>query len=70
MIPIKSPNFILALVFVLCTLALFGIIIWRQLGGSEALFLIIGHTAAWVEFVGIFYFRKAPQPPISPPEPK
>ena len=55
-----KPNFILALIFVLSVMALLFIIIWRQLGGDEALFLIIGHTAAWVEMIVIFYFRKKP----------
>ncbi len=55
-----KPNFILALVFVISVMALLFIIIWRQLGGNEALFLIIGHTAAWVEMIVIFYFRKKP----------
>jgi len=55
-----KPNFILALIFVLSVMALLFIIIWRQLGGNEALFLIIGHTAAWVEMIVIFYFRKKP----------
>ena len=55
-----SPNFILALIFVLVGLAMFSVIVWRQLGGNEALFLIIGHTAARIEFIAIFYFRKKP----------
>ena len=55
-----KPNFILALIFVLSVMALLFIIICRQLGGDEALFLIIGHTAAWVEMIVIFYFRKKP----------
>lgn len=63
---LMKPNFILALVFVVCTMALLGIIVWRQLGGNEALFLIIGHTAAWVEMIVIFYFRKKP-PELKPP---
>jgi len=61
-----KPNFILALIFVLCTMALLFIIVWRQLGGNEALFLIIGHTAAWVEMIVIFYFRKKPPEPKPP----
>jgi len=56
----KSPNILLALVFVTFTLALFGVIVGLRLGGDQALFLIIGHTAAWVEMVAIFFFRKAP----------
>ena len=55
-----KPNFILALIFVISVMALIFTIIWRQLGGNEALFLIIGHTAAWVEMIVIFYFRKKP----------
>ena len=55
-----KPNFILALTFVISVMALLFIIIWRQLGGDEALFLIIGHIAAWVEMIVIFYFRKKP----------
>jgi len=32
--------------------------VFKGLGGDEALFLIIGHTAAWVEIIVIFFFRK------------
>lgn len=53
-----NENTLLALVFVAFTLALFMLVILRQLGGNEALFAIIGHTAAWVEMVALFYFRK------------
>ena len=60
MVKLKSPNFILALIFVLSVMALIFIIVWRQLGGDEALFLILGHTAAWIEMIAIFYFRKKP----------
>ena len=57
---LSSPNFILAIIFVLAVMALLFVIIWRQLGGNEALFLIIGYTAAWVEMIVIFFFRKKP----------
>lgn len=60
MIDWKSPNMVLALVIVLATLALFALVVGAGLGGDNALFLIIGHTAAWVEIVVIFFFRKAP----------
>jgi len=63
-----KPNFILALIFVLSVMALIFIIVWRQLGGDEALFAILGHTAAWVEMIVIFYFRKKP-PEDKPPAP-
>lgn len=64
---LAKPNFILALIFVLGILIIFALVIFRQLGGDEALFAIIGHTAAWVEMVVIFYFRKKPPEP-KPPE--
>lgn len=60
MVDWKSPNMILALVFVIATLALFAFVVGLRLGGDQALFLIIGHTAAWVEMVAIFFFRKSP----------
>lgn len=60
MIDWKSPNMVLALVIVLATLALFALVVGVGLGGDNALFLIIGHTAAWVEIIVIFFFRKAP----------
>lgn len=66
---IKSSNFLLALIFVVSILVLFGIIIWRQLGGEQALFAIIGHTAAWVEMVALFFFRKSPPKEGSKPSP-
>lgn len=59
-INLKSPNFILAFVFVVSVMALFFVIICRQLGGNEALFAIIGHVAAWVEIIVIFFWRKSP----------
>ncbi len=61
MLKLKSPNFILALIFVISTMGLFGFVIWCQLGGNEALFAIIGHLTAWVEMVVIFFFRKKPE---------
>jgi hypothetical protein len=56
----KSPNAIIALVFIIFTLGLFALIVWKGLGGNEALFLIIGHTAAWIEIIVYFFFRKKP----------
>ena len=42
-------------------LAMLAFIIVNRLGGDEALFLIIGHVAAWAEIIVIFYFRKKPR---------
>ena len=55
-----TPNFIIALIFIIAVMTIFSTIIWRQLGGNEALFAIIGHTAAWIEMIVIFFFRKKP----------
>jgi len=55
-----TTNLIIGGVLILFTLALFTIVIMTGRGGNNALFLIIGHTAAWVEMVVIFYFRKKP----------
>lgn len=60
MVDWKSPNIIIALVFIIFTLLLFTVIVVDRLGGDQALFLIIGHAAAWVEMVAIFFFRKSP----------
>lgn len=61
MLKLNSPNFILAITFIIFTMSLFSIIIWRGLGGNEALFAILGHVAAWAEFIFIFFFRKKPE---------
>ena len=52
---------IIAFTLIAFVMAMFSLIIWQKLGGNEALFLILGHTAAWVEMVIIFYFRKKPR---------
>ena len=52
---------IIAFTLIAFVMALFSVVIWKQLGGTEALFLIIGHTAAWAELVVFFYFRKKPR---------
>jgi len=57
-------NTVLAIIFVVATFLLFGFVIYTGLGGKEALFLIIGHTTAWVEMIAIFYFRKKPSSSI------
>ena len=46
---------------VLFTLTLFGIIIWKGIGGEVTTGAIIGHLAAWTELIVIFYFRKKAQ---------
>lgn len=53
-------NSILAAIILGAAFLLFAVIIYDRLGGDQALFLIIGHIAAWAELVVIFYFRKKP----------
>jgi len=62
----KSPNAILGAVLLIFTFSLFMIVVWKGLGGPEALFLIIGHVAAWAEILIIFLWRK--KPPENKPE--
>ncbi len=62
----KSPNAILGTLLLLFTFSLFMIVVLKGLGGPEALFLIIGHVAAWAEILVIFLWRK--KPPESKPE--
>lgn len=55
---------ILAFIFVLFALVIFAFIVFREIGGDNALFLVIGYIAAWAQMVAIYYFRKKPpQPP-------
>lgn len=60
MVDWKSPNLWLALAIIAAALAIFAFVIEQRLGGDQALFLLIGHIAAWVEIIVIFFFRKAP----------
>jgi len=62
----KSPNAILGALLLIFTFSLFMIVVLRELGGTEALFLIIGHVAAWAEVLIIFLWRK--KPPENKPE--
>jgi len=55
-----SERVILGSILILFTLILFTAVVWKGMGGDRALFLIIGHTAAWAEMIVIFYFRKKP----------
>jgi hypothetical protein len=52
---------ILAISVMVFILALLAIIIFAGAGGERALFLILGHLAAWAEMILIFYFRKKPR---------
>jgi len=58
---------VLAFVFVVFAQALFLLIVLKELGGNEALFLIIGYVFAWVNMIVIYYFRKKPPTPPEPP---
>lgn len=56
----KSPNAILGALLLIFTFGLFAFIVYNNLGGDEALFLIVGHVAAWCEILVIFLWRKKP----------
>jgi len=63
MIKWLTPNLIIGSVLLIFILTLFAIVIFQGRGGDQALFVIIGHIAAWGEMVVIFYFRKKPPAP-------
>ena len=52
---------VMAFTIISLVVALFSVVIWKQLGGDTMLGVIIGHTAAWAELVVYFYFRKKPR---------
>jgi len=54
-------NNLLALVLVVGILAIATGVIFKGIGGTEALMLLLGHLLAWGEIVVIFYFRKKPE---------
>jgi len=56
-----TQNFILALILVISIISLFYLIVLKELGGTEALFAILGHVAAWGEIAVFYYFRKKPK---------
>jgi len=56
----KSPNAIIGSALVLFGFVLFLVVILLGIGGTEALFAILGYVAAWVQMVVIFFFRKSP----------
>ena len=64
----KRMNAILGSLLLIFTFTLFMIIVLKGLGGPEALFLIVGHVAAWAEILIIFLWRKKP-PEDKPPAP-
>ncbi len=59
----KSPNAIIALSLIAFAFVIFTIVIFQRMGGDTVLGVIIGHIAAWVEMVVIFFFRKKPTVP-------
>ncbi len=59
----KSPNAIIALSLIAFAFVIFTIVIFKRMGGDTVLGVIIGHIAAWVEMVVIFFFRKKPTLP-------
>ena len=56
----KINNF-LAATLVIGILAIATGVIFKGIGGNEALMLLLGHLLAWGELVVIFYFRKKPE---------
>jgi len=56
----KSPNTIIALALIAFSFFVFLLVLFRGLGGDNAVFAILGYIAGWISSVVLFFFRKAP----------
>lgn len=59
----KSPNAIIALSLIAFAFVIFSIVVFQRMGGDTILGVIVGHIAAWIEIVVVFFFRKKPEVP-------
>jgi len=55
-----TANHVIAILLILSVIGMFYLILLKGLGGSEAVFSILGYTAGWISAVVLFFFRKAP----------
>lgn len=60
MVNLKSPNFLIATMMMLMTFVILLVVLLKELGGSEAVFAILGYLTGWVSSIVLFFFRKAP----------
>jgi hypothetical protein len=56
----KSPNAILALILIMLGFGLLYLVLFRGLGGNEAVFAILGYLAGWLNSIILFFYRRAP----------
>jgi len=59
-VKLKSVNGLIAVLLIVVTAAVFLVVLLRGLGGNEAVFLILGYLAGWLNSVVLFFFRKSP----------
>lgn len=64
-----TANHIIAILIIVPAWGMFYLILLKGLGGSEAVFGILGYVAGWVSAVVLFFFRRAPKPK-TPENPK
>ncbi len=62
MIKLKSLNGLVAVNIILMVWTIFLLAIFKGLGGTELLFLIIGNISGWMGAIVYFFFRKPPTP--------
>ena len=65
-----TANHIVAILLILPAWGLMYVVLLKGLGGSEAVFAILGYVAGWISAVVLFFFRKAkPEPKnVEPPK--
>ena len=56
----KSPNTIIAFGFIAFAIVVFLLVLFKGLGGNEAIFLILGYIGGWINSIVLFFFRKKP----------
>lgn len=59
----KSPNTVIALAFITLAIFIFLLVLFKGLGGEQAVFLILGYIGGWVSSIVYFFFRKKPEVP-------
>ena len=60
MVDWKSPNFFLALLFLIGVFGIFLMVLGERLGGDNAVFAILGYLAGWMTSIVLFFYRKKP----------
>ena len=60
MIGWKTPNAVIAGLLILFSFVVFLLVLFKGLGGEQAVFLILGYVGGWVSSIVLFFYRKSP----------